>query len=163
MAGSQWPWDQWVQSIVATTVTKKSPLGFYSPCSGHKSQLFLGWYKYNMRIRIGSRGPRPNSWKVQGEIPHQQHIAWHRMRAQAAYRGEDWDLTFEQFQEIWSTHWHQRGRGSDDYCLTRTDYTQPWSPDNIEVLPRRLQLRRRSEFIKRNKDDGLNKWHWSMA
>lgn len=87
-------------------------------------------------------GPRPNAWKVPGEIPHQQHVAWHRMRAQAIYRKEAWNLSFEEFQEIWKDHWHQRGRGADNYCLTRADDTQPWDRNNCICVQRIVHLRR---------------------
>lgn len=87
-------------------------------------------------------GPRPNAWKVPGEIPHQQHTAWHRQRAQANYRGEGWTLTFEEFQAIWGSNWTRRGRGADDYCMTRIDDSQPWSLANVECIPRIQHLRR---------------------
>lgn len=87
-------------------------------------------------------GPRPNSWKVKGEIPHQQHIAWHRMRAQAIYRGEAWDLPFEDFQTLWRDHWHERGRDVSNYCLTRIDDQQAWSLNNCQCVLRIDHLRR---------------------
>jgi hypothetical protein len=86
-------------------------------------------------------GPRPNAWKVKGEIPHEQHIAWHRQRAQAIFRGEDWQLSFEEFQEAWQGLWLQRGRGSDDYCMTRLDPSAAWHPLNIEVMTRLQHLK----------------------
>ena len=87
-------------------------------------------------------GPRPRAWKIQGEVPHQQHIAWHRMRAQAIYRKEPWDLSFEQFQQVWGEFWYRRGRGAEDYCLTRLDIDLAWSPDNIQCIQRIDHLRR---------------------
>ena len=86
-------------------------------------------------------GPRPHTWKVQGDIPHQQHIAWHRMRAQAIYRGEDWQLSFEDFQQLWDPYWLQRGRGADQYCMTRLDPSACWHPKNVEVIRRIDHLR----------------------
>lgn len=86
--------------------------------------------------------PRPHVWKVQGEIPHQQFVAWQRMRAQANFRKEAWTLTFEEFQEIWQPYWHLRGRASRDYCLTRWDYDLPWDRDNTVCMERREHLKR---------------------
>ena len=81
-------------------------------------------------------GPRPHTWIVQGEQNHNQHTAWHRQRAQAIFRGEDWQLTFEEFQQAWQGKWLQRGRGRDQYCMTRLDPSAAWHPKNIEVITR---------------------------
>ena len=86
------------------------------------------------------KGPRPHTWRVQGERNHNQYIAWMRMRAQANYRGEFFELTFEDFQSAWGKHWEQRGRGADDLCLTRKDPEQPWCHTNIELRKRKEHL-----------------------
>lgn len=85
-------------------------------------------------------GPRPHTWKVQGEQNHDQYIAWMRMRAQAKYRGEQFELTFEQFQTKWADKWEHRGRGRDDYCLTRKDPEQSWNSNNCELRIRAEHL-----------------------
>jgi len=92
-------------------------------------------------------GSRPHTWKVQGERGHQQHIAWHRMRAQAIYRGEPWDLSFEQFQTAWGANWEMRGRAADQYCMTRLDPSAAWCPQNVDVIRRidHLQQHRRRQ------------------
>ena len=104
-------------------------------------------------------GLRPQCWKIQGEIPHQQHTAWHRQRAQAIFRGEHWDLPFEQFQQVWDGKWSQRGRGRDQYCMTRVDFTLGWTLANVQLI-RRLdhlrqhQQRQRSGFYESLKNPG---------
>lgn len=85
-------------------------------------------------------GPRPHTWKVQGEIPHAQYLAWLQMKAQASYRKEEFSLTFEEFQELWRHRWNMKGRGVDDYCLTRKDPYGPWNMANAECIPRRQHL-----------------------
>lgn len=85
-------------------------------------------------------GPRPHVWKVQGEIPHKQYLAWLQMKAQASYRKEIFELTFEEFQRLWATKWDMKGRGVDDYCLTRKDPLGPWHIDNAHCIPRRQHL-----------------------
>lgn len=85
---------------------------------------------------------RPHLWLVQGEVPHQQHIAYNRARAQAHFRGEYWDLTFEQFQAKWQGLWHRRGRGNGDYCLTREDPDGAWTWSNVDCIPRLEHLQR---------------------
>lgn len=92
------------------------------------------------------QGPRPHVWKVKGEIPHQQYCAWLQARAQASYRSESFELTFEQFQALWAEHWHQKGRQSQDYCLTRIDPDGAWCEGNVEAMPRLDHLRRQRQF-----------------
>ena len=87
-------------------------------------------------------GPRPKAWKVQGEIAHTQHTAWHRQRSQAHYRGELWLLTFEEFQLLWSSLWSKRGRSNTSYCMSRQDPELPWQLGNAEVIPRLDHLKR---------------------
>jgi hypothetical protein len=91
-------------------------------------------------------GPRPHTWLVQGEIPHQQHIAWQRAKAQANFRGEVWLLSFEDFQRLWQEHWQQRGRGSDGYCLTRDDPDGAWALGNVDCIPRVEHLKRQKLY-----------------
>jgi hypothetical protein len=93
-------------------------------------------------------GTRPHVWKVQGEIPHQQYCAFLQARAQANFREECFELTFEQFQTLWQDHWHQKGRGSADYCLTREDPEGAWTIDNVIVMPRVDHLRRQRLYKK---------------
>lgn len=99
-------------------------------------------------------GPRPHVWKVQGEIPHQQYIAWLKMKAQAVFRGEPWQFEFEDFQQVWQGHWERKGRGKDDYCLTRTNIQEAWSKDNVECIPRIDHLRRSQQRKKEMRQNG---------
>lgn len=91
-------------------------------------------------------GIRPHCWKVQGEIPHAQHLAWLQMRAQANYRKEIFLLTFEDFQMLWAGFWNRKGRGTDDYCLTREDPNGAWERSNVLCMPRVEHLRRQKLY-----------------
>jgi hypothetical protein len=91
-------------------------------------------------------GPRPHCWKVQGEIPHKQNLGWLRMKAQANYRGEVWMLSFEEYQRLWQDHWHQKGRGSEDYCLCREDAEGAWVWGNVVCIPRIEYLKRQRYY-----------------
>lgn len=91
-------------------------------------------------------GPRPHCWKVQGEIPHAQHLAWLQMRAQANYRREIFALSFEEFQRLWAGNWDRKGRGSEDYCLTREDPDGAWIWGNVICMPRIDHLRRQRAY-----------------
>ena len=81
-------------------------------------------------------------WKVQGEVPHRQYRSWVQHRNQANFRKEEYELTFEQYQELWRDKWDMKGRGTDNYCLTRIDPEMPWTIDNAEVIDRMEHLRR---------------------
>ena len=85
----------------------------------------------------GPRGPYPHKW-LSGPDPvrHEQFTAWHRQRAQAIYRGEEYLLTFEDFHAIWGDLWSKRGRGINDYCLSRLDPEKAWDKTNTRVITR---------------------------
>ena len=48
-------------------------------------------------------------------------IKFQSQRWRAQQRGITWKLTFEEWFEIWinSGYWDQRGRGANDYCMSR--------------------------------------------
>lgn len=89
----------------------------------------------------GPRGPYPHKW-VSGPDPvrHEQFTCWHRHRAQAIYRREPYELTFEDFATLWGDKWQRRGRGINDYCLSRQDPTKPWNITNTKVITRQEHL-----------------------
>jgi hypothetical protein len=91
-------------------------------------------------------GIRPHTWKVQGEIPHQQNIAWLRAQAQARFRNEVWLLDFDDFQRLWAGLWQFRGRGSEDYVMTRDDHQGAWVLGNVSVTRRYEYLKRQREY-----------------
>jgi hypothetical protein len=75
----------------------------------------------------------------------EHRLSYCRMRAQAKYRNEGWDITWEQYQEIWEGKWHLKGRASDDLCLTRIDWAGPWTMTNVNLVFRLDHLRRQSK------------------
>jgi hypothetical protein len=95
-----------------------------------------------MKRRGSPPGPRPHLWRA-GPDPtrHDQYQAWLRSRAQAHFRGEAWNLTFEEYEAIWSPFWHQRGRDSNSLSMSRRDRTGAWSRDNC-FLATRAELNR---------------------
>ena len=96
-------------------------------------------------------GQRPHCWKVQGEVPHKQYLAFLQMRAQANYRKEQFELTFEQFQQLWQLHWDQKGRAIDQYCLTRINEEGEWSLANTQCIRRLDHLRRKNQQRAKNR------------
>jgi hypothetical protein len=98
------------------------------------------------------QGPRPHLWKIQGKIPREQYYAYMQMQAQARFRGEEFTLTFHEFQDLWQGRWDCRGRASKDYCLTRRDSLQPWNSVNTICVERGLHLRTQRTLKTRKKN-----------
>ena len=86
----------------------------------------------------------PNTWKSGPDyIDHQKYYAWLKHKAQASYRGEDYALSWLDWQAIWQGDlWHSRGRDNYDLALTRKDSSQAWSVPNCELITRMEQYRR---------------------
>jgi hypothetical protein len=98
------------------------------------------------RKGFGKGKARPHVWLCGPDKEvHDLYTPWMKARAQAHFRGEDWDLTFEQFYDLWKEDWHQRGRGSFDKCMSRNDPTEAWSVDNTLIITRREHLKKQAE------------------
>jgi len=83
-----------------------------------------------------TRRQTPELW-ISGPDPieHDKYYAWQKHRAQARFRGEEYELTWEEFQSIWPNElFLQRGRTRGSYSMIRLDNTQPWAIDNVEVV-----------------------------
>ena len=92
-------------------------------------------------------GPRPHSWlSGPDEYKHSMYVPWMRAKAQANYRKEQWNLTFEEFYQLWKNHWDKRGRGADDFCMTRCDSSMPWSLENITIMTRHEHLQTKGQM-----------------
>ena len=87
-------------------------------------------------------GPRPKMWVIQDPQLHELHQPWHKARAQAHYRREEWCLSFEDFVELWQGKWDQRGRQRHELCMTRKNVAGAWSKDNCEIVTRLEWARR---------------------
>ena len=90
------------------------------------------------RLHTGGPGPRPLIWST-GPDPqrHEQFVSWCRSRSQAHYRGEQWNLGFEDFERAWGDQWCRRGRHIEDLCMTRQDPDGAWQLDNVIIVTRR--------------------------
>lgn len=87
----------------------------------------------------------PNSWKSgPDQEDHKLYISCQRSRAQAHFRQEDWQITEQQYIDLWriDDRYKNKGRGSDDFCLCRIDEEKPWTVDNVEIITRKLHLLR---------------------
>ena len=69
---------------------------------------------------------------------------------QAKNRGETWELDWEPFFELWSKddRWLNRGRRSDDLCLSRIDMDLGWHPSNVQIITRSQMLKNESIYKK---------------
>lgn len=96
-----------------------------------------------VKKRKGRKGPRPHMW-VCGPDPerHKMYLPWLRMKAQCAFREEEFNLNFEQFFDLWKDDWAHRGRQPEDMCMTRIDADGAWELGNVEIITRLEHLRR---------------------
>lgn len=99
--------------------------------------------------RSGRYGPRPHTWVIgedAGHYKHSMYLPWLRAKAQARFRDEDWQLTFEEFYELWKDHWPKRGRAVDALCMSRMDFDAEWSVANCRIVDRADHLKRQGEY-----------------
>ena len=77
-------------------------------------------------------GKQPHLWKT-GPDPelHDRYVAWHRARAQARFRGEAWEVDFDQWCDFWGADWHRRGRLPHQIRMSRRDWNEPWCLANM--------------------------------
>lgn len=95
----------------------------------------------NKSARHKARGPRPHVWKCgPDEYRHSMYHPWMLAKAQAKFRGDDFELEFDEFFALWNGKWEYRGRKREDYCLTRIDWKGPWSAKNCVIVTRHEHL-----------------------
>lgn len=63
-------------------------------------------------------------------------------RLQARHRGEDWQLTYEEWWSLWKPHWHNRGRHAEAIQMSRRRHYLPWKPSNIVMRTKRERYRK---------------------
>jgi hypothetical protein len=110
-------------------------------------------YAHNAKNKTSGPGRRvdPNSWKYgPDEFTHESHYAYLKHRSQAQFRKESYELTFEQWHNLWTPETlAQRGRCADSLVLTRIDWGGEWSVDNVALVTRKQHLKMSGEFRKR--------------
>jgi hypothetical protein len=91
------------------------------------------------------RYQNPELW-ITGPCPirRDKYYGWLKHRAQAKYRGEYYNLSWEAFEQLWfdDDMWFQRGRKVTDLCMSLIDFEQGWTDGNVEVITRLEQLRK---------------------
>lgn len=96
--------------------------------------------------RPHTRGPRPQVW-ITGPDPvlHKKYLVWLQQRNQALWREEGWHIEFDDWLKLWTDQWHLRGRERGDYCMTRRDWSLPWTLDNVQVITRSEHARQQGQ------------------
>ena len=89
--------------------------------------------------RGSGTGQRPHTWKVGTDpVRHDQYNAWLKARSQAWFRKEIWEITFEQWVELWGTNWHRRGRERDCLMLMKQHWQDAWCVANAHLVNREV-------------------------
>ena len=104
---------------------------------------------------------RPHLWKSGPDvIAHEQYQAWLVHKAQANFRGEPYELKYEDFRDLWQqdNRWASRGRDSDSTCMYRIQTDLPWTRENIIFEKRKDFLRKLTQTkvgskYKKNKNE----------
>ncbi len=78
---------------------------------------------------MGKRGPKKNKWS-------DWRNKYHDCKRRAKRRGISWELTFDQWRDIWlnSGHWKDRGRNAGQYVMGRFGDKGPYSPENVRII-----------------------------
>lgn len=92
-------------------------------------------------------------------IQSEHRLSYSRMKAQAKFRGEEFLLTWEEYQQIWEGKWHLRTSHKGGLCLTRKDWTGSWSVANIEMVDRNTHWRRQA--VERPSRKGIKRGPYS--
>src|SRR6266446_3506192 len=63
--------------------------------------------------------------------------AFYAQRQRAKQRGVVWELTFEDWIQVWidSGHLDERGKGRGKYCMARFSDSGPYKIGNIKIIP----------------------------
>jgi hypothetical protein len=110
-------------------------------------------YKY-ARTPISTRRTR-HLRQHQDPVMHDKYYAYLKHRCQAKYRGERYQLTWQDWCKIWTPAlWAKRGRKPRSVRLTQIDQTLGWSIKNCKIRQcsthMREQTRQHNAFRKKN-------------
>lgn len=86
----------------------------------------------------GRHGLRPQVWITGPDKElHDKYHPWQVAKAQANFRDEAWELSFDDYCSLWEGHWDNRGRTPDNVCMTRKDPDGAWDFNNCEIITRK--------------------------
>jgi hypothetical protein len=80
---------------------------------------------------------------------HKRYRVWIQQKNQAQYREEGWSIDFETWKQLWaeSGQWLNRGREKGCYCMTRRDWSTPWTVDNAVIVPREVHAKMQADAV----------------
>jgi len=88
-----------------------------------------------------ARQGRPKGFRLKPEFDVKRKQVWARARAQADFRGEVWDISFEEFCGLFDEEtFSRRGRDVDSLCLCQYDPEKGWRKGNVALLTRGMML-----------------------
>ena len=96
------------------------------------------------------RGSRPQTWKTGPDpVEHKKYRVYIQQRNQAQWREEGWTISYEAWKDLWaeSGQWDNRGRERGCYCMTRTDWSLPWTLDNVVIVTREQHARLQGDAV----------------
>jgi hypothetical protein len=95
---------------------------------------------------------RPKAWIFPNDpVKNQAYLCYLRAKAQAKFRKEFWEFSFEDWWAMWeaSGQWHNKGKKAHEYCMMQHDTDQGWTKANAYVATRaehyRTQHKRRKQ------------------
>jgi hypothetical protein len=89
----------------------------------------------------------PNNW-ITGPDPlrREKYYAYLKHRAQAKFRNEHYELTWDDWETLWPDElFLRRGRRNKDLCIARLDRLDSWNTHNCTVCTMLEQKARRKE------------------
>lgn len=96
------------------------------------------------------RGVRPQTW-VTGPDPeeHKRYRVFIQQKNQAQWRQEGWTIDFESWKQLWaeSGQWENRGREKGCYCMTRRDWSTPWTLNNVQIVTREEHAKMQGDAV----------------
>lgn len=96
---------------------------------------------------IKQKKQRPGAWATGPDpLKHDMYMPFLRARAQAKFRNESWDLTFDDFYSIWANEWTNKGQKGYQLCLTREDIDAAWTKSNCFLITRADLQRKLDEY-----------------
>jgi len=103
--------------------------------------------RFSREDRSFGRYYRPETHNYPDQEKRNRYYAYLKHKSQAKYRGETYLLTKEDWFDLWPTElFEQRGRGSQNLCLSRIDPFGDWTVSNVHIITR-------EEFLKKKRKD----------
>jgi hypothetical protein len=86
------------------------------------------------------------------DLKREKYYAYMKHKAQAKFRGDSYELDFEDFCDLWTDElWPMRGRQLQNLCLTRYDFQGEWAMHNVRVCSRAEHFKMKREQGERNR------------